>query len=344
VWEVWVWDGVYCIIHLLMLPLLLLCFATVTRSETVELNVSSTQYLQAAWIPTSYQSGSESQVYSMMQSLKSLGVRRVYVDVWNQGKVYFQSQTMTNLIGSSGIAADHLLWTLNAGNSLGIEVYAWFEYGFMCSYGDLSNNFAQYAKSKGWVLGQYNGFYWIDPANSDVLAFTAGIMLDAMKGYKSKGLKGVQWDDHFATPKGLGRTASQMDNAMSYMRKQLNSISGAKMSLSPATLSTALGTYNVDWNKWGQNNYYDEVIPQIYRSTYDSFKSEFDYTMKTIGSTTKSKFNAAGIRVDGSGSPTPWAEVNNMIWYSNANARGGSVWYAHGIIELYPSNFKNIWG
>jgi len=308
------------------------------------MNYNSTQYLQAAWIPTSYRAASESDRYNMMSSLKQLGVRRVYVDVWNQGKVYFVSPTMSKLIGNSGIGNDHLMWTLNAGNSLGIEVYAWFEYGFMCSYGDLSNNFAQYSKSKGWVLGQYSGFYWIDPANADVLSFTAGIMLDAVKGYMSKGLKGVQWDDHFATPVGLGRTSYQMDSAMSYMRSSLKTVPGAVMSLSPATLSVALSTYNVDWNKWGQNNYYDEVIPQIYRTTYDSFKTEFDYTTKNLGSTTKAKWTAAGIRVDGSGSPTPWADVNNMIWYSNANIKGAAVWYAHGIIELYPSNFKNIWG
>jgi len=66
--------------------------------------------------------------------------------------------------------------------------------------------------------------------------------------------------------------------------------------------------------------------------------------MSTLFSNTKNKFFAAGIRVDGSGAPTPWTDVNNMIWYSNINSRGCVVWYAHGIIELYPDHFEHVWG
>lgn len=307
--------------------------------------VNSTSLMQATWLPVSYGFTSESTVYDMMADLKKEGVRRVYVDVWNQGKIYFLSPTMQSVIGSSGIGADYLAWTLAAGNSLGLEVYAWFEYGLMCSYGEINNDFAHYAQANKWIIGQESGFYWLDPRNADVLSFTRGIMMDAISGYTSLGLKGVQWDDHFGTPVSLGRTISDMDNAMKYMSDAVkSSTTKSIMSLSPSTLSTSKGTYNVDWNKWGDLNYYDEVIPQIYRTTYDSFKSEFDYTLSVASSATLKKWTAAGIRVDGSGSPTPWSDVNNMIWYSNAKGRGASVWYAHGILELYPSQFQNIWG
>ncbi len=125
---------------------------------------------------------------SMIAGLKKKGVNRVYVDVWNQGKVYFQSPTMETLVSSGGVADDHLLWALQAAKIVGdIDVYAWFEYGLMPSYGGINNEFAEEAEARGWVLGQYSGFYWLDCANIDVLSFLSGILNDAMYGVASTG-------------------------------------------------------------------------------------------------------------------------------------------------------------
>lgn len=104
-----------------------------------------------------------------------------------------------------------------------------------------------------------------------------------------------------------------------------------------------MSPYQVYWDEWGLLNYYDEVIPQIYRTTYEAFKTEFDYTQQYLSSSTKKKWTASGLRLDGSGSNTPWADVNNMLWYSNVNMKGNVVWYSHGIIELYPSEFVHVW-
>jgi uncharacterized lipoprotein YddW (UPF0748 family) len=302
--------------------------------------VEAGSYLQAAWLPNSYQSTSSSSIYNVMSSMKADGVKRVYVDVWNQGTVYFSSPTMQSTVaGCQG--ADHLSWALSAGQSLGLEVYAWFEYGLMASYGSLDGNFAAYANSQGWILGQYSNFYWMDPRNASVVEFLVDIMNDAVSGYASKGLKGVQLDDHFACPVSLGCTTGDMNLAASTVSAKVSS--SVKLSLSPATLSFALNTYNVDWNSWGSSGYYDEVIPQLYYSSYSSFQSEFTNTVSKLSSSTKSKWVATGIRVDGTGASTPWADVNNMIYLCNANSMGASVWYAKGIVETYPTNFQNIW-
>lgn len=162
------------------------------------------------------------------------------------------------------------------------------------------------------------------------------------------GLRGVQLDDHFASPVALGKTTQSMDAAMQYIRSTISGVASTTtpysiLSLSPCTLDCSKNDYNVLWDNWGTLNYYDEVIPQIYRSTYSSFKTEFDYTQSKVSSSTKKKWIASGIRVDGSGSPTPWADVNNMLYYSNSNVKGNVVWYSHGIIDLYPSEFAHVW-
>lgn len=50
------------------------------------------------------------------------------------------------------------------------------------------------------------------------------------------------------------------------------------------------------------------------------------------------------LRCDGSGSPTPWADVQQMLSYSSSRGIGASVWYAHGVLELYPAEFNKEWG
>ena len=305
---------------------------------------NSTGLVQATWLPVSYESSSQESWYSMMSNLKDEGVNRVYVDVWNQGKVYFSSETMMNSVGETGIATDLLSWTLAAAEDLDMEVYAWFEYGLMPAYGSLNNDFAIYADSKGWILGQHSSFYWMDPVQLDALAFLAGIIKDCISGYSSRGLKGVQLDDHFGSPVELGRTQADMDAAMKYISDEVKSTGlNVDLSLSPSTLSFSISNYNVDWNRWGTLSYYNEVIPQLYRTTFDSFKSEFDYTLTHISRTTMHLWTAAGIRVDGSGESTPWVEVEAMLDYCSSYNMGSSVWYARGIIETYPTYFKEKW-
>lgn len=300
--------------------------------------------LQATWLPVSYNCGSAESVASTLQRLKSEGVRRVYVAVWNQGVVYMQSPTMTRLMGANSAAQgrDILRWALDGARPLGMEVFAWFEYGLMCSYNDLSNAFASTASRKGWVLGKYNSFYWMDPGQADVANFLTGLLLDAVDGYKALGLKGVQLDDHFGTPVGLGGTASEMNTLAKNIYTAVKA-RGSVYSLSPSILSLSKGTYQADWNLWGSNRWFDEVLPQLYRSDYASYKSIFDETLRSISATTRSYFLAAGVRVDGTGSPTPWPDVNSMIQYSKANGVGNSIWYARGILELYPQYFGTTW-
>ena len=48
---------------------------------------------RAAWIPSSYDCTTSEQLCDQMVALQEVGINRVYLDVWNQGKVYFASPT-----------------------------------------------------------------------------------------------------------------------------------------------------------------------------------------------------------------------------------------------------------
>jgi len=244
-----------------------------------------------------------------MSYLKSQGVNRVYVDVWNQGRTYFNSPAMLKLVGQGGIATDQLSWEVKYAKQNGLQVYAWFEYGLMAAYLEVNNDFARKAQSLGWISGNAYNFVWLKPI-PDVINFLADIMLDSIRNYK---IDGVQLDDHFAWPTSLaGNNPNSMTTAMQTIFNRIRAVSSLPISLSPNTITEALSKYNVDWVKWGNMGIYSEVAPQLYRSDYASFQKELDYTLKNTPSSLHT-YMLAGLRCNGSGPNTPWSELDKML-------------------------------
>jgi uncharacterized lipoprotein YddW (UPF0748 family) len=315
--------------------------STAKRSDPVRESIT----LKATWLPVQYNATSFESISSIVRQLKVEGITRVYVDVWNNGVAYFNSPVLRAVAGSDSIGNDLLLWTLLAASTVNIEVVAWFEYGLMASYDVLTTNFGTVASKRGWILGMTDGFYWMDGRISEVQQLMSGMLLDAQREYGPLGLKGVQLDDHFALPATLGGTTADMDAVMTAIHDEFRSYypEGVLFSLSPATVEVALNTYSVDWVKWINSGFFTEVIPQIYRTNFVDFQKEFDYTNSLLTKASRQKWSASGVRCNGSGSPTSWEELSRMILYSSGNEVGVSVWYAQGVLELYPTEFQNIW-
>eukprot|EP01100_Stratorugosa_tubuloviscum_P002345 TRINITY_DN1547_c0_g1_i1.p1 TRINITY_DN1547_c0_g1~~TRINITY_DN1547_c0_g1_i1.p1 ORF type:complete len:332 (-),score=170.46 TRINITY_DN1547_c0_g1_i1:69-1064(-) len=300
--------------------------------------VEGTAGIRATWVSIYKHNTSPQDTYNSFQQLKSNGVNRVYVDVWNNGIVYFNSSTMRNFAGNGCIGPDHLQWAVDAGSQLGLQVYAWFEYGLMACYGtSATGTFATTASKKGWLIGSADSFMWMNAKNDDVLNFLAGILHDALNYH---GLAGVQLDDHFAQPVSLiGKNSAVMTDAAKKIISHVNA--PGRISLSPATLSYALSNYNVDWGSWSRSNIgFFEYVPQIYRTDYSSFSSELSYTIQQVGTKTL----LAGVRCNGSGANTAWSQLSQMITLAQNDGIGVVVWYSVGIIETYPSQFKQLWG
>jgi uncharacterized lipoprotein YddW (UPF0748 family) len=278
------------------------------------------------------------------------------VDVYHRGQVFFRSKTMSALIGPDGYAGyDLLAWALKAGDAFQIQVIAWFEYGLMA---EPNSVFGQWASAHGWTLGALHNVSWLDPRQPQVLGFLAGILADAWIGYSTLGLAAVQLDDHFASPAALPLspnvtmvTVHDMNEAMRTVSLALQSLTCpfrcAKLTLSPAPLDFALTQYHVNWTVWLQQGWVSAVVPQLYRTTLGSFQAALNATMDVLLTTgVCSLMHAVGIRVDGSGPATNWSDVVGMwrtVRTQTADATGVSVWFAHGIAELYPTQFRCLW-
>lgn len=308
--------------------------------------------LQATWLPVSYHTNTLEDVNATLRSLSDHGVRRIYVDVWNQGVVYFQSPTMEVFMKDKStptVGRDILDWTLQLAPRYGMEVIAWFEYGLMAAYSSVEGNaFAMEVQSRGWLLGQHNNYYWMNASMIEVQDWFISLLHDALSHYAGRGLRGIQLDDHFGYPQSLGGSTVVMNEFMSKIHKMVHRFNGRDgknsiLSLAPSIKSMSLDTYCVDWDLWGQQNLYDEVIPQLYRSDIDSYTAIFQDTVASISPITKSLFIASGIRLDGSGSPTPQVDLMQMIEYTKDQGVGNSIWYGRGIIETYPNIFMSEW-
>ena|SRR3990167_1196999 len=177
----------------------------------------------------------------------------------------------------------------------------------------------------------------MDPTNSAVTNFIGNIMVDAVR--EQPGLDGVQLDDHFAWPTSIaGSNVAAMTNAAQQVRAIFRSASSAYLSLAPNPLSTSISKYNVDWKTWANMGLFSEYAPQLYTASYSTFASELSTTLSDIPSTVH-KYMLAGIRCNGSGNPTSWSELDNMIDDTQNNSLGVAIWYGDCILDIYPTNF-----
>ncbi|XP_035675377.1 uncharacterized protein LOC118415119 isoform X3 [Branchiostoma floridae] len=247
----------------------------------------------------------------------------------SSGQIYFHSQTFSSL-GIRGFVQDVLRWAVEEGQKAGIEVWAWFEYGLMASWSSSPTvpAFSTAAYNRGWMKGEANGYWWMDAGNTEVLDFLAGMMQDALDNYP--GLAGVQLDDHFAQPSQLGTDlVLTMTNAA---RRILGQVSG-RVSFSPIVpTSLSVNGYNVDWVSWVKEDIgFHEYVPQIYRDNAPAFNLELDRVMLEVG---KTKL-VIGLRCNGSGAPTAYSELSQMLGRCETEGVGYSIWYSQCFTQLY---------
>ena len=391
---------------------------------------STTKHIRATWIPVQYFNQINQTSFS---KLHDIGINRIYIDVWNNGNLYFNSSTYNSFITNTTntIEFDALQTYIPFANEYKIETYAWFEYGLMACYSgninvnnsmgnntlqcasnnqfynsiikhsnNTSNNTSNNSNNKNeWIAGDYNGFIWLNASNVNVLNFLSGLISDCIENYSKIGLKGVQFDDHFACPNGLNKYTDEfqktqthkifdidnidienykiltnsnetnhtniiicnetvMNNGIDYIYHRLENILqnfNITFSLSPATFDFSLNELNVNVLLWMKQQYFNQFVPQLYYTSFKTFKNELDsemkqiynnsYFIKNISDIIVDNEYLSGIRIDGTGASTNWTDVRNMTLYANNNySIGVCMWYCHGLIDTYFQQFENFWG
>lgn len=265
----------------------------------------------------------------------------------------------------------------NAAAQAGLVHGGWFEYGLMAQFigsgGSPSNPLAVKARDNGWLLqdaagnhaNSSNGFAWMNPLVPEVRSLVKGIVIDAIDQFD---LQIVQFDDHLSWPVQFGYDAYtanayqtqtgrnlpssynnsrfvawRQDVMQDFMVDLVSAIRTAHpeviVSLSPSVAGFSATNYCTKWPDAVAAGLFDEVLPQVYRSTFSSFSTEWTNQVNAVGSTDEM---GAGVRLLGSGAATPWTDLEQMIDRTReTGALGHSIWFSEGVSNSGTSNSSN---
>jgi uncharacterized lipoprotein YddW (UPF0748 family) len=215
--------------------------------------------IRGVWIPgpnhTTFWDGPQAMERQFAQ-LASRGINAAFVVMWNQGRTFYPSKVMRDLIDveiDERVAGrDPLAEMITAAKPHGIKIFAWFEYGFAIDRFGAKG--IEIAKAKPeWVAlksdGQpliKNGLRWLNAFDPDVQQFVASLMLEVAQRYD---VAGVQGDDRLPAlpfeggynPMTLARYAAQTGEVPPRDRGASNGNhpSGAKR-------------FSPEWERWHQ--------------------------------------------------------------------------------------------
>lgn len=237
-----------------------------------------------------------------------------------------------------------------------------------------SGPLANAANQRGWLLKDQNGqftnsqtsFQWMNPAVPEVRQLLIDVVVEAVTQYD---LDGIQFDDRLAWPTTLGYDSttraivnqragfnvpvgsSTYNNWLGIVRNEALDAFVAELhsavravdpdvwiGLAPSVNGFSQQNLTADWPKWVQQGYFDEVVPQVYRSSLSSFNASLPSNVSPFTSTNREDLAVMGLRFNGSGSDTPLNDVLGMIQATrnaaNGELAGHSIWYSDNVVDF----------
>ena len=240
---------------------------------------------------------------------KKMGLNAMFVVVWNDGVTMYPSKVVQSYTGIKQDPVykgfDPIREIIKEGHRQGLQVHAWFEFGFSYAYKDTAspwfgiNKHWQSRNSKGELL-QKNGFYWWNAIHPEVQRFMTELVLEVVTNYD---VDGIQGDDRMpAMPaeggydeftKALFKKETGTDvpldakepawlqwkaDKMSNFGKQLyHAVKKAKpgclVSWAPSIFPWSKEEYLQDWPTWLRGGYADFIMPQLYRYNLTAYEN-----------------------------------------------------------------------
>lgn len=321
------------LILLILSILLILC--------RLQPSTESSENIRATWIDQSHVTN-EAHMEQIIKTLKTYGINRIYIDGWNYGLVFFESNTMRNTLGPIGISPKKIVpWAVKYGHQYGMQVYCWMQYGFVAG-DEYENPFKKYAIQKGWLLKQpYAGAYWMDP-RTEATEFLAGITKDAI----DTGVDGVQVDDHFGCPVVFSFCSMELvfDFTKRFTKIVKSASRSVPISLSPWAMPYAKDTFYLDWPMMVKFGYFQEAVPQIYAMEIKGFNEVFNGNEKYLDNDVRQNHLIGISCQDDQGTLVPWSTILNSLKVSKEHHYGVVIWHVNGILKSYPDKFHEAWG
>ena len=313
---------------------------------------------------------------------QSLGVNTLYVVTWNRGWTTYPSDVMEREFGRRCDPRyerfDVLREFIDAAHAKDMRVIAWFEFGFAASYGDrdgghlLSNRPNWAARDVDGKIVTKNDFQWMNAFHPEVQDFVLSLLKEVVTNYDVDGVQGddrlpacpstAGYDDwtvaryqeehdgelpprDYQEPTWIDWRAQLLNKFMERMHRELKEInSQTVVSAAPSIFPWSKQEYLQDWPTWLKNGWVDEVCPQIYRESPESYRAELDKIVSLQVSAENLRRVFPGILVQTADRlHNNKANLLEMIDSNRAvGIRGEVIFYNEAIID-HPSWFRKSW-
>lgn len=267
--------------------------------------VALSQSVKGIWLTdvASKALDSKAGIQEVVQRCEKAGIEHIYVVVWNRGHTIYPSQVMEEqfqvkvMPRFSGF--DVLAYLIEVAHKAGLQVHAWFEFGFSSSYQEddgghiLRTNPEWKALTREGELVSKNGFQWMNAFLPEVQTFLLSLIAEVVRNYD---VDGIQGDDRLpANPSTAGydpytialhqkehegqlppddfRNESWINwragKLNLFAKKVYETVKEIKpevtVTMAPSIFPWSKEEYLQDWPTWVENGWVDKIIPQVYR-------------------------------------------------------------------------------
>ncbi len=285
--------------------------------------------------------------------LNSKGFNFIFPVVWNRGYTLFPSQVMSKY-GFPTLdpyyqqqQRDPLAEIITAAQQYEMKVIPWFEYGFAASHllsgGHILQQKPQWkAIDKDGATVRHGSLTWMNPLNPEVQQFMQELILEVVHQYDVDGIQGC--DRLPALPVTAGydsETQKQyqqqcdlnvphnckdrswiqwraeiLTEFLATLYRQVKTVKPQLIfSLSPAVYPFCLDNLLQDSKTWVEKGLVDLIHPQIYRSSFFSYRQEVQKILKMVNPDLRHKF-APGIALTANAKDL---NVKDVIQYIKLN-------------------------
>lgn len=297
------------------------------------------QEMRGVWLTNvdSYVLNTPKGVADAMDYLAGIGVNVVFPVVWNKGYTLYPSRIMDSLFKVPILPGfsnpDPLKNVIIEAHRNGIEVIPWWEFGFSSSYslngGHIIGKYSDWAcKDQSGKLVVKNGFDWMNGINPDVQNFMTSLITEVIDNYDTDGMQGDDRLPGMPVEGGYDSLTVAMYKAenggaepptnyndqnwkkwragkLNKFYKKLRDVVKSKnnsliVSSAPSVYPWGYDNYLQDSKTWVDSSIVDNFIPQLYRQTLDSYKTELYYSLSYVPAAKRNIFFAGILAKSGS--------------------------------------------
>jgi uncharacterized lipoprotein YddW (UPF0748 family) len=312
---------------------------------------------------------------------KRLGINTIFVVTWNKGVTLYPSEIMRR---ETGVAIDPRLEgrdplreLIEMAHRAGIQVHAWFEFGFSCSYqqpdgGPLIRRHPDWAAlDVDGKLVQRNGFQWMNAFDPKVQEFMLAIITEVVENYD---VDGVQGDDRLPAlphtagydpytvalyqsehagaspprdPNDANWVQWRADKLSMFVKRMYQDIKALDpelcISWAPSVWPWSRDNYLQDWPRWAREGWGDLFCPQIYRRDLAEYRMELEKVKRQIPVELHAKV-APGVLIGLANRYQPPSEqVRRMVEINRELGFAGEVFFYHQGLKSHGEVIRSLY-